>query len=98
MNLQQTIPMTSELLDLIIMVQDFRKFKVSEAIFKKSHGLEVKNYDKEVELFYNSIGDTILNKYDLSTNKISLRHVLNFKITNEMLTTEAHLLPEKFDF
>lgn len=98
MNLQQTIPMTSELLDLIIMVQDFRKFKVSEAMFKKSHGIEITDYDKEVETFYNSISDTILNKYGLSTNKISFRHVINFKVTEEMLITEAHLLAEKFDF
>lgn len=98
MSSNKKIPLTYGLLSLIIMVQEYRKFKINESLFKSSHYLERTNYEKEVEIFFNSIGEDILSKYGLSTNKISYNRVIEFNITDEMLITYTNELPEKFSF
>lgn len=92
------IALTAELLSLIIMVQDYEKFKMSEYTFKSDHSLKTSNFDLDTEKFFNSIEASILRKYGLSSNKISFRKVVNFEVTPEMMSTESADLPKLFTF
>lgn len=92
------VPLTEGLLHLIIMVQEYQQFIMSQSQFNVAHGKEGINWMEKSERFFNDIGDEILSQYNLSTNKISFQKVTEFRVTDEMENTEYSELPEKFTF
>ena len=83
------IKMSEGLLDLIIMVQDYRKLLISEMSFKKAHNLPCeKDWYSRTQAYFNSIDDSVLNQYGLCKNHISFDAVTRFEMTKEMLSTK----------
>ncbi|MFS1518538.1 hypothetical protein V1503_19055 [Bacillus sp. SCS-151] len=95
----EKVPMTEGLLDLLCMIHDYKQFMISKSLFEKFHKIEpnVKWYD-ETEKFFNSLDSDVLCKYELFKNKISFIKVINFKITDDMMSTLSEDLPKKFTF
>lgn len=95
--MEDKIRMSSGLLDLLVMVQDYRKFLLSEIMYKEAHDIPAeKDWFSKTQAFFNSIDNQILNKYGLCKNKISFDVVLGFIITPEMLATKYEEL-DKFE-
>ena len=85
------------LLDLIVMVQTYKKLIIRESLFNKAHGLEGKDWHEETERYFNNIDNSILQQYGLVKNIVSYEKVINYKVTSEMLKTEADKL-SRFQF
>lgn len=94
----EKVKLTSGLLDLIIMVQEYDRFLRSQNLFNEKHDIDRIDVCKKTEEYYNNIDDDILAKYKLSTNKISFEKVMSYQVTNEMKSTEYGELPNKFTF
>jgi|GEM_PF-1201336 len=91
--MKNKIKMSEGLLDLIIMVQDYRKLLISEMMFKVAHDLpHEKDWYTQTQKYFNSIDDSILNKYGLCKNNISFEVVTRFKVTQEILSTDRKYL------
>ena len=92
------IKMSIGLINLLVMVHSHKQFLINENMFKQSHNLPCdKDWYPKTQKFFNAIDDAILNKYGLCKNINSFDAVLDFKITAEMLNTEADEL-DKFEF
>ena len=75
------------LLELIIMVQDYKKYVASKNAYNQAHGLSELNWYHETEMFYYAIDKEILNKYGLLRNLASFEKVYNFVVTDEIMNT-----------
>lgn len=92
------IKMSAGLLDLIIMVQAYKKLIICEGIFNETHKTgEKKDWYKETEKYYHNIDNDILKEYGLSKNIISYERVIGYKVTEEMMSTLFEDL-SKFEF
>ena len=93
--------MTIELLNLLIMVQNYKIFLDSQRMFNDKLGIESDYFTRDSHIgthaFYIGIDSNILDKFNLSHNKISFEKVLYFVVTDEMENTEYCDL-DKFEF
>jgi len=89
--MQREIMLSEGLLNLIIMVQDFRQLRISENMFKHIHGIS-HNSDwlKETEKYFFAINKEILAQYGLCHNHDSFEKVERFPVTQEMRNTESN--------
>lgn len=78
------IKMTRKLLDLIILIQEFKKHIVNENFF---YDLNMDSYELTKQ-YYNNIDEDILKDLGLSKNNMSFEYVLYFKITDELMKKE----------
>lgn len=76
--------LNKDLLNLIVMVQDYKTLKIDERMFYN------KDIDwwKETEEYYFNIDSNILHELGLQKNLNDLDRVLSYKVTDEMENTE----------
>jgi len=85
--------MNKGLLNLIIMVQNYKQLKLDEGLFYKK-GIDWWN---ETKGYYFNIDMDLMHKLGLNKNLNDFDHVLSYKITDEMENTEYSELG-KFTF
>lgn len=96
-----TTPLTAGIIDLVMMIKQYREFKQHEAAFNKAHRIQPIDADREVERFYNRLDADTLYQYGLTRNRLSLNKVLNFEITEDikhMFINNPNELPNNFVF
>jgi len=91
--------LTAQILNLVIMVQDYKRAIHSQNLFYNLIGKTelIKDTYEESKDFFNNIGNDVLKEMGLSTNLISFEKVMDFKVTKEMTETLYDDLG-KFDF
>lgn len=93
----ENVQMTEELLDLILMVQAYKKFLIEKMQFEQTTlGSSQIDWYKDTQTFFNSLDNQVLEKYGLKKNILSFEKVIHFKVTEEMMTAEASALGKFF--
>jgi len=85
--------LNADLLNLILLVQSYKNLKIDESIFLKKES----NWQRETERYYYSLGKKTLGKLGLNTSKHCFERVLDYQVTNKMLSAESNEL-SKFTF
>lgn len=86
------IPLTMKLLNVIILIQDYKTFLIDyEMIY-----LENAQFDwfSKVQAFYNSLD----LPEGIQKNRMDFKAVLNYPVTADMRCTEAEDLPKRYNF
>lgn len=89
------VRLNPELLDLILLVQSYRRFKRNEIIMFGNISTDCA--DEMTRYYFNKLPEELLSRYGLKRNLISYEKVINFHITKEMMETEMSKL-DKFVF
>lgn len=88
--------LNENILNVILTIQYYAKFKRAEARTLNKN-LSVYNWVEDVEKYYYNIPDEIIDSMNLKKNKIDFYRVLDYKVTDEIMNTNAEEL-NKFDF
>lgn len=91
-NVMESKSITNKLLlDLIVMIQDYKRWKISEGVFN-DHFRKKSDWYEETKRYYSSIPSEYLAKLGLKKNIQDFEKVLNYPVTCEMLNaTEEEL-------
>lgn len=76
--------MTKKKLNLIILMQSYQYFLVSEDMFNNNE----RNYLNELWRYFLTIDKDILKELGYSHNNKSFNDILNFEVTDELMNSE----------
>lgn len=85
--------LTKELLDVILVVQSFKAYKMRESRILNNK----LDWFKQTERYYYDLPAELLSKIGLKKNMYDFEKVLSFKITDKVLRTECDQLAQ-FNF
>ncbi|EIM30375.1 hypothetical protein [Microvirga lotononidis] len=86
-----------DMLNIVLAVQRRRSFMIADSAIREPAGQESPSWFKSVESYYSEVPDCVMKVAGLHKNRSDFEKVLNFEVTDQMLTTNHNKLSQ-FEF